>query len=227
MSYSTNNRNTRLSLPGRKQNQQKDSSLSLPQFYKSKNSRRELRDITWARMRTRLARENLFLENPSFWNGSTQSCTDPNRLWLLSFPSACKQIKCWHAPKRFEAKKPAKSAQKLPKKRKSTAAGAQLLIGKDSTAGKHWWNKGKEKAKWSWKIQRSAPKDGENKQVTIEYLLLPQKDSHLTHFRTPNLFHCGGAAQWSSLRDTNFPLVQLSDLAWLPVLPFCGSADET
>lgn len=72
----------------------------------------------WARMRTRLARENLFLENPSFWNGYTQACTDPNRSRLLSFPGACKQIKCWRAPKRFGAKKQAKSAQKLPKKKK-------------------------------------------------------------------------------------------------------------
>lgn len=181
----------------------------------------------WARMRTRLARENLFLENPSFWNGYTQACTDPNRSRLLSFPGACKWIKCWRAPKRFGAKKQAKSAQKLPKKkRKSTAAGTQVLIGKDSTAGKRRWSRGKEKAKQWWKIQRSAQTDGENKPVTIEYLLLSQKDSHLTYFRTPNLFHCAGAAQWSSLRATNFPLAQLSDLAWLPTLLFCGSADE-
>lgn len=48
------------------------------------------------------------------------------------------------------------------------------------------------------------------------YLLLSQKDSHLSHFRIHNWFHCAGAAQWSSLRATDVPLVQLSDLAWLP-----------
>lgn len=109
--------------------------------------------------------------------------------------------------------------------KKSTATGTQLLIGKDSTAGKCRWSKGNEKAKLWWK--RSAQMDGENKLVTIEYLLLSQKDSHLSHFRIPNLLSCARAAQWSSLRAIDFPLLQLSDLAWLLTLLFCGSADET
>lgn len=205
MSYSTNRRNVRLSSAGRKQKQQKDSSVSLPEFLKSKNSRRELTSIMWARMRTRLVRENLFLENPSFWNGYTEACTDPNRSWLPSFPSARKQIKYWRAPKKFGAKKASKICMETAKKRKSTAAGTQLLTGKQSTAGKPRWSEGTEKAKWWWNIQRSAQMDGENKPVTIEYLPLSQRDSHLTHFRTPKLFHRAGAAQWSGLRATDFP----------------------
>ena len=129
--------------------------------------------------------------------------------------------------KKVWGKKASKICMETAKKRKSTAADTQLLIGKDSAAGKCRWSEGKEKAKWWRKIQRSAQTDGENKPVTIEYLLLSQKDSHLTHFRMPSLFHCAGAAQWSSLRTPDFPRVQLSDLAWLPTLLFCGSADET
>lgn len=99
------------------------------------------------------------------------------------------------------------------KKRKSTAAGTQL-IGKDSTAGKRRWSEGKEKAKWHWEMM-SAQRDGENKAVTIGCLLLSQ-DTHFRYFSIHSLFHWAGAAQWSSLWATNVPLVQLSDLAWLP-----------
>lgn len=201
----------------RKQNQQKCSLLSLLHFHESKNSRKEQ-----ARTRTRLVRENLFLETPSFWNGYTQTCSDPNRSWLLSLPRVFEQIKCWRAPKKVWGGKEAKSARKLPKRLKSTAAGTQLLTGKDSTAGKHRWNK----AKWGWETQRSVQTDGENKPVITEYLLLSHKDSNLTHFRASSLFHCAAAAQWSSLRPLT-SLVQLPDSAWLPSLLFCGSAEGT
>lgn len=54
----------------------------------------------------------------------------------------------------------------------------------------------------------------------MEHLLVSQKNSHLPHFRSPSLLHCAGAAQWSSLRDTDFP--QCRFLTW-PDCPHCCS----
>lgn len=105
MSYSTNRRTARLSSSGRKQKQQKDSSRypsitsikiaeGANRYYVGKNE-------NWIGVGEFILRKSLLLE-------LLQASTDPNRSWLPSFPSACEQIKCWHAPKRFGAKKKSK-----------------------------------------------------------------------------------------------------------------------
>lgn len=172
----------------------------------------------WVRMRTRLALENLFLENPSFWNCYRHALTQIDHGSYHSLVHANRYNADTHQ-KGLGQKKASTICTETAKKRKSTAAGTQLLIGKDSTASKCRWSEGKEKAKWCWEIM-SAQRDVENKPVTIGYLLLSQKNSHFSHFRIHRLFHWAGAAQWSSLRATDIPLVQLSDLAWLPSARF-------
>lgn len=128
---------------------------SLYPIFTCKNSRRELTGIVWARVRTRLVKENLFLENSSLWNGYTQACIDPNRSRHPSFPSACEQIKYWHQPKRFGAKSKQNLHGNCQKKHSSwyTTANRQR---------QHCWQMQVKQRQWKGKIMMENSKVSPN-----------------------------------------------------------------
>lgn len=214
MSYSTNRRIARLSSSGRKQKQQKDSSR-YPSFTSIKIAEGANRYYV-SKNENQIGTGEFILRKPLLLE-LLQECTDPNRSWLLSFPSACEQIKCWHAPKRFGAKKCMHNLHGNCQKKKKHSSWYTTA----NRQRQHCWQMQVKQRKGKVKMTLGNDVSPKRWRKQGSYQRVPTAISEgqsFQPFQDTQFIPQGWCCQWSSLRATDIPLVQLSDpvaVLWL------------